>query len=134
MVSEECADGIVVRVPPPDAERMASGIGVDAVAFTSCRIAVLEYLCSERDRLGVSLIGIDHVEVQMNLLGITVGPLWWCVVGSELHSDSPVSLGVEDGMKTVVCEDSSAKHPRPESTLSRKIRSIEHDNLTHDIH
>ena len=70
----------------------------------------------------------------MNLLGITVGPLWWCVVGRELHADSPVARGVEDGMKTFLCEDTSAKHPCPEGTLSRKIRSIEHDNLTHDIH
>lgn len=54
MVSEEYADGIVVRVPPPDAERMASRIGVDAVTFTRCRIAVFE----ELGRLG-RLVGTN---------------------------------------------------------------------------
>ena len=72
---------VVVWVPPPDTERMASWVGIDAVTFTRCRVSVFEHPCAERYGLCVSVIGIRHVEVEVNLLGIAVGPLWRCVAG-----------------------------------------------------
>ena len=51
-----------------------------------------------------------------------------------MYADSPVALGVEDGVKVVVGKHLSAEHLRPEGTLGREVNCIEHDNLTHNVH
>ena len=126
-------DRFVVRLSPADAERMASWIGVDAMAFAGVRVAVFEESSTEGHRVRVGFERIRHVEVKVDLLRFAVWPIRRNVVRGELYPDAPPALRVENGVPPLISEHPPTEHSGPERALRREVTSVEHDYLTHEF-
>jgi hypothetical protein len=122
-------------VAPSDAERMSGRVGVGLVSLVRFEIGRrLEKTSSQSHRFFVRGSGIVDVEVEMDLLRGSIGPIRRNVVRRELHADPPLTGGVDDRVPTVVLEHSPAENPGPERTLGAQICGIEHDHLPHHTH
>lgn len=114
---------------------MSSRVCVDLVACSRGKIVGgLEQASSARDGLSVRHGRMLDMEIEVDLLGVPVGPIGWDVIGRVLHSDDPPILGVEDTLELIVAENPASEHPRPEPAFGREVSCIEHDDLTDDLH
>lgn len=121
-------------MPPADAERVASGVGVYLVALLGLEVGWLKQPGAEPDRCVVGSSRIFDVEVEVHLLRSPIRPFGRNVVRGQLHTDIPLAGGTDDRMKAVVCKDVPAEDPGPESALGIQIGSIEHDDVTDHVH
>jgi hypothetical protein len=122
-------------MPPPDAKRMSSRIGVCLMALVGVEVGSrLEKSGSESHCLLVRNSRIVDMEIEVNLLRAAVGPVRRDVVRRELHADAPLASGVEDAVPSVLLEDAPAEDPGPERALRVNVRCVEHDDSTHHSH
>jgi hypothetical protein len=123
------------RVPPTDAKRMPGRVRVDLVALGGIEIRSWpEQPGAEGDCLFVRGSRIVGVEVEMHLLGSPIRPVGRNMIRRQLHTDPPLSSGVDDAVPIVVLEDVPAENASPERTLGIKVGCIEHDHLAHHVH
>jgi hypothetical protein len=136
MLSDQRCDRLSRRVPPADAERMSSRVGIHLVAFVGIKVnSRLEQSGSERQGLLVRGPEIVDVEVEVDLwLRGTVGPHGRNMLRCELHPDPPLAFGVNNTVPAVVLEYSPAKDPGPERALSMAHRRVKHHDLTDHPH
>ncbi len=114
---------------------MTCWVGIHLVSFGRGQIVgCLEQASTELDCLGVGACWVIDVEIEMDLLRVSVRPFRWDVVGSELNADHPAPVRVEDAVKCVIDEDAAAEHARPESALGGKVRRVEHNYLSRGLH
>ena len=114
---------------------MASWVGVDLVPLSCGQVVGSpQKPGSKPDGLRVGQHWVVDVEIEMDLLRVSVGPFGRDVVGRELHADHPPIFRVEDAMELVVRENLACEHARPEGALGGQVGCIEHDYLTHDLH
>jgi len=122
-------------VAPPDTERMPGRVCVGLVSLVRIEIGSRsEKSGSQSHRFLVCGSGILDVEIEMDLLRGSVGPIRRNVVRCELHADPPLARGVNDGMPVVVLEHSPAENHGPERALGAQICGVEHDHLAHHTH
>ena len=134
IVAKKSAYGVVVGMSPSNAEGMTGRVRVDPVAFVRGWVAIFEQSCAQTDGTGVRADRVAHVEVQVHLLRVSVGPIRWDMVGCELNTDEPISVSVEHGVETFVGEDMPVENGGPKGALRRKIGCIEHNDVTNDVH
>ena len=135
MVTQDLADRLVVRVPPPEAKWVARWVGIDLVPLGGGQIVgCLQETGTKRDGVGVGARWVVDVKIEMNLLRDSIRPIRRDVVGCELDADHPATVSVDDAVPPVVGEDAAADHPRPEGALGGQVSRIEHDYLSHDLH
>src|SRR5580692_6638458 len=117
-VGNERRERLSGRVPPTDAKRMPGGVRVHLVAFGGIEIrSRSEQSGTECDCLFVRSSRVVDVEVEMHLLGSPIGPVGRKMVRRQLHTDPPLSRGVDDAVPVVVLEDVPAENACPERTL-----------------
>jgi hypothetical protein len=133
VVTKVRADGCVVWMSPPDAERMACGICVHAVAFAVTGVVIFEQSRTEGDGMRVRVGWIGHMKINMHLLRGSVGPSRRDVVGRELYADPPPAVAIRHAVPAGVSHNATAEHARPERALRCKIGRIEYDDLTHQL-
>jgi hypothetical protein len=103
---------------PPYAERMSGRVRIRLVPLVGIEIGGgQEKDGSECYRLFVRCSGVINVEIEMDLLRVSVGPVRRNVVRCELYTNPPFPGGVNDAMPTVILENPSAKDPCPECAL-----------------
>jgi catechol 2,3-dioxygenase-like lactoylglutathione lyase family enzyme len=134
-LAKEIPHCFVVRVTPADAEGVARGIGVDLVPLgcgevCGCR----EHARPQRDRFAMCCGNVVDVKIDVNLLRAAVGPVGRYVVRSELHTDDPAVVGIEDTVEVVVGEHSAIEHPGPECAFGCEVAGVEYDHSSHDSH
>ena len=134
IVAKKRAYGVVVGMSPSNAEGMTGWVRVDPVAVARGWVAIFEQPCAQSDGTGVRRARVAHVEVEVHLLRISVGPIRWDMVGCKLYTDAPIPVSVEHGVEAFIGEHMPAKHGGPKGALRRKIGCIEHNDLTHDVH
>ena len=114
---------------------MAGGVGVNLVSLGRRQIVGgLQQARTEPDCFGVGADRVIDVQIEMDLLRISIRPLRWLMAGSELNADHPAPVRVEDAMKPVVDEDAAAEHARPEGALGSQVCRVEHDYLSRGLH
>lgn len=75
------------------------------------------------------LVRIRDVQVEVDLLWRSVGPLRRLVIGGELDADQPVSIGVDHAVKLgIVVDDVTTQEGRPENIRGIDISSVENDH------
>lgn len=122
-------------MPPADAEWMSGRVGVYLVTLIGIEIdSRLKKPGPERQELLVRSPGILDVEVEVDLLRGTVGPLRRNMVGCELHPDPPPAFGVNDTVPAIVLEYAPTNDAGPERTFRMQVRRVEHDDLPHHPH
>lgn len=114
---------------------MAGGVGVDLVALVGSEVRRgLQDAGTEPHDGRVRRCGIRHVQVEVHLLGRSVGPIGRHVTGRELHPEEPLPGAVDDAVELVVAEHVSVQHARPEGALGREVRGVEDDDVAHQLH
>jgi hypothetical protein len=81
-------------------------------------------------------VGGSHVvdvQVDVDLLRRTVGPLRRDVVRRELHGDSRLPVD-DDAVPVVVGDDGAAEESCPERALRSEIGRVQDDDLSGDAH
>ena len=63
---------------------------------------------------------VIDVQVEMHLLGSPIRPVGRNMVRRQLHTDPPLSGGVDDAVPIVVLDDTSAENACPERTPACK--------------
>jgi hypothetical protein len=122
-------------MPPSDAKRMSSRVGVCLVALVGREIGGrLEQASSERHRLLVRSMRIFDVEIEVDLLRAAVRPVRTDVVRCELNADPPFAGGVNDAVPTLVFDDAPVNERGPERALLVQVCCVEDDNLAHHSH
>ena len=134
IVAKKSAYGVVIGMSPSNAEGMTGWVRVDPVAFARGEVAIFEQPCAQTDGTGVRRARVAHVEVEVHLLRVSVGPIRWDMVGCKLYTNAPIPVSVEHGVEPFIGEHMPAKHCGPKGALRRKIGCIEHNDLTHDVH
>jgi hypothetical protein len=135
VVGNECCKLLLRRMAPSDAERMSSRIRVRLVSLFGIEIGSRpEQSGAKCHRLLVRSAEIIDVEIEVDLLLATIGPVRRDVVRRELHADPPLAGGVNDAVPVFVLEDSPSKNRGPERTLRVEVCCVEHDDLTHYLH
>ncbi len=80
-------------VTPADAERVAGGVGIDLVAFGGGEVVgCLQQATTERNHLGVRAHRVFDVQIEVDLLRVSVRPVRRRVAGCELNADPPSHL------------------------------------------
>jgi len=83
-------------MPPPEAKRVTRWVGVDLVSFGCGQIVGRpQQTRTERDGLGVGSRRIVYVQIEMDLLLNSIGPIRRDMVGRELHANYPSTVCVE---------------------------------------
>ncbi len=78
---------------------------------------------------------IIDMQIDMDLLGSSIGPIRRDMVRRQLDADAPRAGGIKYAVKPLVSVvDVAAKNPSPERAFSRRVCCIEHDYLTHTFH
>ena len=133
---EELGELLLVRVTPPEAEGVTGGIGVHAVSFVGFRVrCILEESSTEIDGATMRCCRIGHVEIDVNLLWLSVRPVRRNVVRCPLHADEPVPLAVDDAVELrVLVDHAPIQHGSPERAHRCYVCSIEHHDMTNQIH
>ena len=74
-VAQDSANGLFIRVAPPDAERVTRGVGVDLVPLGRIQISGCQQQTGTQGS-GLSMRAHDvlDVEIEMDLLGIPIRP------------------------------------------------------------
>ena len=135
LIAQEPTDRVVVRMSPPEAERVACWVGINLVALGGGQIVgCLQQASTELDCLGVGAYWVIDVQIEMDLLWVSIRPFRWDVVGRELNADHPAPVRVEDAVKRVIDEDAAAEHARPKSALGGQVSRVEHNYLSRGLH
>lgn len=113
---------------------MTGWIGVHTVTLVEAHVPVEEQTRPEGQGSLVRGLGVVDVQVQVDLLRTSVGPLRWHVVRGELHAHLPVTVGGEHALEGLVTDDVPVEHARPEGALGVDIGSIEDHHMAHDLH
>src|SRR2546430_13483285 len=122
-------------MPPPEAERVTRWVGIDLVSFGRGQIVGrLQQTRAERDGLGVGSRRIVDVQIEMDLLLNSIGPIRRDMVGCELNANYPSTVCVDHAVPPGIHEDAAAQHSRPERALGGQISCVEHDHLPNDLH
>ena len=122
---------------PPEAERVACGVGIHPVPLGGGQIVgCLQQASTELECLGVGACGVIDVQIEMDLLRISVRPYRWDMVGSELNADHPAPVCVEDAgggrPRGADGRRSSAPTQRREVPLQLQVATCDSDE--HSIH
>ena len=134
-VAQEPTNRFVVRLPPPEAERVTRGVGIHLVSFGRSQIVGrLQQARAERDCLGVGSRRVVDVQIEMDLLGDAIGPIRRNMVGRELHAEYPSTVCVDHAVPIGIHNDAATQHSRPERALGGQISCVEHDYLPNDLH
>ena len=133
---DESGELLLVRVTPTEAERMTRRIRVHTVTLVGFRVhCILEESSAEIDRTAMRCGRIGHVEIDMDLLWVSIGPIRLYVVRRMLDAYDPIPAAVDDAVEPrVVVHHVPVEHGGPERTLGRHVRSIEHNHMTNQIH
>ena len=135
VVAEEPTKSLVVRMPPPEAERVAGWVGIDLVPLGGGQIVgCLQETGTKRDGVGVGARWVVDVQIQMDLLRASIRPIRRDVVRRELNADRPPTVRVDNAVERVVSEHAAAEHSRPEGTFGCQVSRIKYDYLSHDLH
>jgi hypothetical protein len=114
---------------------MPSGVGVCLMAFVGIEVGGgLEKAGPQCHRRLVCRMRIINVQIEMDLLRVAVRPVRTDVVRCELYAYPSFTSTVNNGMPTVILEDTPAEDPGPERALGIQVRCVEHDDLTHHSH
>ena len=121
---------------PPDAERMPSGISEDMVPMVAPGIIL------GQQRPGANSAGpsearlrIGHMEVQMDLLRVSVWPLRRLMIWRVLHTDHPLTRTIDHTVEGVVfVDDAPAEQTRPECAHLADVSGVQHNDVSHQIH
>jgi hypothetical protein len=121
---------------PPDAERMSSWISEDMVPMVASRI-ILGQQRPSADGAGPSeaRLHIRHMEVQMDLLRVPVGPLRRTMLRRVLHTDHPLTRMIDHTVEGVVfVNDAPTEQPRPKRAHLADVSGVQHNDVSHQIH
>lgn len=132
---QECVEFRRGRVAPSDAEGVAGGVGIDLTALVGGEVAGLQEPRSGGHGSFMRRVGVCGVQVEVDLLRCTVGPLRRLVVRGELDSEPPLPIGVDDAVESVVIVDDVTVQERgPEGALSSDVSSIEDNHRSNKVH
>ena len=134
-LAQEPADRFVVRVSPPEAERVARRVGIDPVPNgCSWIVGILQQARTQRHGGGVGGDRVSDVQVEMDLLRDSIGPIRRNMVGRKLYADHPSTVCVDNAVPPLVPEDAAAQHPCPERALRFQVSGVEDDHPAHEFH
>jgi hypothetical protein len=118
VAGNELRERLPGRVPPADAKRMPGRVRVHLMAPGGIEIrSWLEQPGTEGDCLLMRGSRVVDVEIEMHLLGSPIRPAGRNMARRQLHTDPPLSSGIDDAVPTVVLEDAPAENACPECTL-----------------
>ena len=124
-------------MPPPDAKRMASGVGVHLIALLGAETRRrLQQTCSVLDCPFVGTLRILDVNVHVDLLlRGTVRPLGWSVLWGVLYANDPRATHIDHAMELfVISHDMAVKHCGPEGALASDVCCVKHDDVSNQFH
>ncbi len=115
---------------------MTGRIGVHPVSFVGVRIrCILKDSSAEVDGATMRRCGIGHMEVDVDLLRLSVRPIWRNVLRCMLYADQPIPLLVDDAVEPrVLVDHAPVEHCSPEGALSCDICSVEYHDMANEVH
>lgn len=120
---------------PPDTERVTRRVGIHLKPFLGIEIVgFVEQPRTASHCVTVRFVWILDVQVQVDLLCVSVRPIGLNMIRSQLNTQEPAALGIENAVERVVGVDPTVEHPRPERAHSIDISCIEHDHVSLHSH
>lgn len=114
---------------------MSGRVGIDLESRR--RVEIIGWLqqpSARRHHFFVRRADVLDEQVEMELLRGAVGPLRRSVIRGQLYADARPPVGVIHAVPVVLGLDPAAEQAGPERTFGADIRSVEHDDLSGDVH